>query len=267
MARLPRLPMTPSPWLMRFVPRPAAAARLVCFSFAGGGAAAYRPFALGLPGEIEVLAVQLPGRESRLREKPLTSFAALLEGLVPALQPLLDRPYALFGHSMGAMLAYETARAIVARGLRAPSHLVVSGRRAPQLPETATSLAHLDDEAFVEAIGRRYGGIPSEVLQHPEILELLLPTLRADMCAIEQHRHAEGAPLECPITACGGRDDAHANRAQLEAWSAQTVAGLEVLQFPGSHFYFNDAAVRARLLADLGRTLAPLRLQGVGSIP
>ena len=251
---------------MRFAPRPTAQARLICFSYAGGGGAVYRPWALALPSEVEVLAVQLPGRESRLREPPLRSMAALVEALAPALLPQLDRPVAFFGHSMGALLAYELARALHARGGPAPQHLMVSGRRAPQLQEPDAPIHHLPDEAFVGEIDRRYGGIPAEILQHRDILELLLPALRADMAAIETHRHQEGPALPCAITAFGGHDDPRAQPAVLQPWGAQTQAGLRTRHFPGGHFYFNDAAVRGQLIAEVGAVMAALHQTATNAI-
>lgn len=250
--------MKPSPWLMRFVPRPGAVTRLFCFSYAGGGAAVYRPFAVGLPSAIEVCAVQLPGRESRLREAPLGSIAAIVEALATQLEPFLERPFAFFGHSMGGLVAYEVARALRARGPAAPAHLLVSARRAPHLADTDAPLSHLPDDAFIAEIGRRYGGIPAEVLQHRDLLELLLPALRADMGAIEGYRHVAGPPLGCPITVFGGLEDDRAQREVLAPWRLHTTAASRVQQFAGGHFYFNDAAVRDRLIGEMGRVLAPM---------
>lgn len=250
--------MRSTAWLMRFVPRPAAAARLFCFSYAGGGAAVYRPFAAGLPSVIDVCAVQLPGRESRLREAPLGSIATIVEAVTTQLAPFLDRPFAFFGHSMGGLVAYEVARALAAQRRDGPAHLLVSARRAPHLADTDAPISNLPDDAFVAEIGRRYGGIPAEVLQHRDLLELLLPALRADMGAIEAYRHAAGPRLDCPITVFGGRDDERARREVLAPWREHTAAASCVHQFDGGHFYFNDAAVRSRLLAEVSRLLLPL---------
>ena len=134
-------------WLLRFAPRPQTGVRLFCFSYAGGGAALYRPWLDALSPDIELCAVQLPGRENRLREPPFASLTALVDALVPALRPHLDRPFAFFGHSMGALVAFELARALRSRGDEQPSHLMLSGRRAPHLPETEASMRGLDDNA------------------------------------------------------------------------------------------------------------------------
>ena len=237
--------------------------RLICFSYAGGGAAVYRPWALSLPATVEVLAVQLPGRENRLREPTLRRMPELLGALLPALLPLLDRPFAFWGHSMGALVAYEAAHSLREQGGPQPLRLLLSARRAPQLPDRDTPMHGLDDEAFVAEIQRRYNGIPPEVLQYPELLELLLPALRADMAVIESHQQSTTTRahprFDGPISVFGGQGDARAPCHELEAWQAHTNEPVVMRQFSGGHFYFNDAEVRRALLsavaADLGAHL------------
>jgi medium-chain acyl-[acyl-carrier-protein] hydrolase len=249
----------PSPWLLRFAPRPGARVRLFCFSHAGGGAAMYRTWLDALPASVELCAVQLPGRESRLREPPFTSMPHLVAALVPELLAHLDRPYALFGHSMGALVAFEAARALQAMGAqRQPIRLLVSGRRAPHLPETETLMHTLSDTEFVAEIRRRYGGIPDEVLRHRELLELLLPGLRADIAAIETHTFVPGPALGCPLTVFGGDADARATREQLAAWQLHGHGGMRLRTFGGGHFYLNDPAVRAELVGEVARDVLAL---------
>jgi len=253
--------MTPSPWFTRFAPRPAAKLRLFCFSYAGGGAVVYRPWALAMPADIEVAAVLLPGREGRLRETPVRRMPDLLAALLPAIEPHLDRPFAFFGHSMGAVVAHELALALQARGGPVPQRLLLSGRRAPHLPERDPPMHHLDDDAFVAEIQRRYNGIPAEVLQYPELLELLLPALRADMSVIETRSTREAGqailPFEGPISVFGGRDDPRATPAELEAWQAHTHEPLVARHFAGGHFYFNDAHTRGALIGAVAADLEP----------
>lgn len=262
-----------TPWLSRFAPRPAARMRLFCFSYAGGGAAVFRPWALTMPADVEVAAVLLPGRESRLREPPMRSMSELLAALIPALEPQLDRPFAFFGHSMGSLVAFEVARALQRRGGPAPRRLLVSGRRAPHLPEREPPIHQLDDDAFIAEIQRRYNGIPPELLQYPELLELLLPALRADMSVIETHRpHDDGqppVPFNGPISVFGGRDDTRATRQELEGWNAHTPEPLVLRQFGGGHFYFSDTGTRDALItavaADLRSHLTPSTPQAAGA--
>jgi medium-chain acyl-[acyl-carrier-protein] hydrolase len=241
------------PWVIRPAPRAHARLRLFCFPSAGGGAAQYRPWVQQLPDDIELCAVQLPGRESRLREAPQRRLAPIVAAAGDALAPLLDIPCALFGHSMGALLAFEVAHRLRRQGLL-PLHLFVSGRRAPQLPDPDPALHALEEAAFVREIVRRYNGIPRVILEDAEMLQLFLPTLRADLEVIETYIHAGEEPLPCPITAFGGLDDGRARHADLEAWRAQTTRSFRSRQFPGDHFYLQSQ--RSALLAEIAETLA-----------
>jgi medium-chain acyl-[acyl-carrier-protein] hydrolase len=184
-----------------------------------------------------------------LREAPFTRIPALVESAVAALQPHFDRPFALFGHSMGALVAFEVATALVARRGARPLHLFVSGHRAPHLPRRHPPLAHLPHDAFVAEVRSRYDGIPDEVFHMPELMELLVPTLRADMEAIEHYTHAESPPLACPITAYGGADDAQATEAEIAAWRQYTASRFRHQSFPGAHFFVQTC--RASLAADI----------------
>ena len=227
-------------WLVQPAPRPEAAARLLCLPYGGGGAAVYRPWSALLPAEIELNLVQLPGRESRLREQPHTRLQSLLEALTPAVMEKTDRPYALFGHCMGALIVFELARALRRMGAPAPAVLFVSGRRAPHLPDPDPPLHPLADVQFLRTIIRRYNGIPRVILEDAELLRLFLPTLRADMELIETHTHAQEAPLNCPIVALGGIEDARAGVDALAAWHEHTSGNFQMQQFPGDHFYLQN---------------------------
>lgn len=243
-------------WLLRSTPRPLARARLFCFSHAGGGASAFRLWASALPQQLEVCAVQLPGRENRLREPPLASVAAIVDALVPALAPHLDLPFAFFGHSMGAVLAAEVTRALLASAGRLPRHLLVSGRRPPHVPGPETPLHVLPDPEFIAEIRHRYGGMPPEIVEDRELLALLLPSLRADVRALETHRPPARPALPCPVSVFGGSEDRLTPRAHLDAWRGETTGAFRVRVFAGGHFYLD--ACRAELLADIAATLAPL---------
>ncbi len=238
-------------WFVRPELRPQAEVRLFCLPYAGSGAAVYRPWLAELPDAVELNVVQLPGRELRLREPPYKRMGALVAELAPAMAGLLDRPYLLFGHSMGALIAFELARALRRSGARPPDCLVVSGRRAPQLPDNEPPLHQLSDGAFVGAMVRRYNGIPRAILNEVELLRLFLPTLRADLELIETYEYAAETPLACPMIALGGQSDSRVSSADLLAWQAQTSADFRMRQLPGEHFYLQ--AERAALVAEIVR--------------
>jgi len=162
-------------WLVRKAGAARPCLRLFCVPYAGVGASTYRLWAAGLPAEVEVSAIQLPGRETRLREKPLDRIPDIVAGLLPELRPHLDVPFAIFGHSMGAVIATELCAALVREGGPLPLHLFVSGRRAPHLADPDPSLSHLPDDDFARELNLRYGGIPAEIMADRELMALLLP--------------------------------------------------------------------------------------------
>jgi len=228
-------------WLVRFRPNPSAALRLFCFPYAGVGASAFFPWARELPGGIELVGVQLPGRESRIREKPIGSLSSLTTELVNFLHPHLDRPYAFFGHSMGALMCFELARELRRRDRPLPCHLLVSGQPAPQLPRRHDPLAHLPDADFVEQLHRRYGyALPEDDEQLDELLDVMLPTLRSDVMVTDDYVHGAEAPFDCPITAFGGLDDPTVTRHELDAWRHQTRGLFRTRMLPGGHFYLES---------------------------
>jgi medium-chain acyl-[acyl-carrier-protein] hydrolase len=240
-------------------PRPVARARLFCFPYAGAGASVYRLWANGLPPSLEVCTVQLPGREQRSREAPLTSIVELVHELVPALLPYLDLPFGIFGHSMGAVLASEVTRALAEAGNPLPQHLLVSGRRPPHIPGTESPMHGLPDAAFIAELNRRYRGIPAEILEQPDLMALFIPILRADLTALETYLPAPRAPLSCPITVFGGADDRLTPREHLEAWRSETSGAFQVRVYPGEHFFLNSE--RPRLLADIAAALKPILVE------
>jgi medium-chain acyl-[acyl-carrier-protein] hydrolase len=242
-----------SPWIVQPQPRPRAAMRLFCLPYAGGGAALFAPWAGALPETIELVAVQPPGRAERMLDPPHAAMASLIEALLAALAPLLDRPFALFGHSMGALVSFELARALRRAGGPAPARLIVSGHRAPQLPCARPPTHRLPEHEFLAEL-RRLNGTPPEVLAHHELMQLLIPLLRADFAVCETYTYAEAPPLDCPILTLGGLADAHVARADLEAWRPQTRAGFALRMLPGDHFFLN--AERHLLLRLLAQELA-----------
>jgi surfactin synthase thioesterase subunit len=240
-------------WIEFAQPRSEARLKLFCFPFAGGAAQTFRLWHEDLPAEIQVCPIQLPGRWTRLREPPFMAMKPLVEAVVEALLPELDRPFALYGHSLGALVAFETARMLRSRGGPRAEHLVVSSRRAPHLPNLLGPIYDLPDEAFVVQMRKRYDGIPREVLASPELLEILLPAIKADMSVYDTYRYMEDPPLECPITVFGGRDDATAPLTDLQEWEAQTASECVVQIFPGGHFFIADS--KDAFFGELSRAL------------
>lgn len=246
---------TSSPWLAPFGARPAANFRLFCFPYAGGGAAAYRQWVDALPPAVELLPVKLPGRENRLRERPFTWLPALIEEVARALRPYFDLPFAFWGHSMGALIGFELARYLRRINEAEPVHLFVSGYPAPQLPASGPFIHQLPQADFIDEL-RRLRGTPEAVLQHAELMALLLPTLRADFTLLETYVYVAEAPLDCSISAFGGLEDGRASPNQLLAWREQTQRNFQLHLFPGDHFFLNEN--RAQLLAVLARELTQL---------
>jgi medium-chain acyl-[acyl-carrier-protein] hydrolase len=228
-----------NPWLSCLRPNPMARLRLLCLPYAGGGTQVFRGWEPSLPSEVEVLAVRLPGRENRLREAPYVDLHALADALLAGIPEILDRPYAIVGHSMGALLGFELVRRLRQAGARLPVHLIASGYRAPHQPYPLPAIRGLPRDAFLEGV-RRYNGIPASALESPELLDLMMPALRADFSVCETYRYSEGPPLACPISAYGGLADPDVQRGDLEAWGLHTTSGHVVRMFPGDHFFLQS---------------------------
>jgi medium-chain acyl-[acyl-carrier-protein] hydrolase len=247
--RLTPMPAGPAATLTRLGARTSPRRRLVCFPYAGGGVAAYAQFWRALPDDIEVVGVQLPGREARLREPLLESIEAMAAAAHAVIASLRDVPFAFFGHSMGALLAYELTLLLEAEGGASPERLFVSSRRAPDESDPAGSVHRLGDTEFLDAMQTRFAAIPDAVRNEPELLALVLPILRADIRAVETYAPLPGRRVFCPIRAYGGTDDVHPRPAQLAGWQRVTMQPVSVRTFEGDHFYLT--AQRAGLLADV----------------
>jgi medium-chain acyl-[acyl-carrier-protein] hydrolase len=215
-----------NPWIRCFNPNPSAPLRLFCFPYAGSSAAVFRTW--GLPG-VEVYGVQLPGRGDRFSEPPLTHMTPLIDTLSPQLLPYLDRPYAFFGHSMGALISFELARHF------SPQHLFVSGRRSPQL-DNPQRFHTLPDDEFLSEL-RTLNGTPPQVLENAEWMALFLPILRADFAVCETYQYQAAAQLRCPIAAFGGINDSTEPPQLLEGWRSQTQGDFALHLLPGDHFF------------------------------
>lgn len=245
--------MTNDRWVIR--PRPNAQPRLklLCFPYASGGASVFHRWPEHLPADIEVAAVQLPGREERLEEEPYRDVRCLTDTLVDVLERYLDRPFALFGHSVGALVAFETARALRRRGKSLPRHLFVSARGAPSRPHQLPSASSSSDAALALQL-RRLGGTPREVLDDPDFMSVVLPLFRADLALAETYVYSPEEPLDCPISAFGASFDEHARREDLSSWSRETRAAFRLRMFPGGHFFIHPS--RPRLLQAIAEDLS-----------
>lgn len=248
---------TANPWIRCLNPNPNTHLRLFCFPYVGGGARIFQTWADSLPAEIEVCPIELPGHGTRLIEPPYTNLNILLEATLEALHSWLDRPFALFGHSMGALVSFEFARLLRRDGHLEPSHLIVSGHRAPQIPDPELQIHTLPESEFREKL-RRLNGTHPTVLNSSEMMELLMPTLRADFAICETYTYTPEPPLSCPITAMGGTQDPATKRGRLQSWREQTTASFTKLVFPGNHFFIH--AAEAQVLRSLSRGLSKHRL-------
>ena len=227
-------------WLAYREVNPRARLRMFCFPYAGGGASAYRGWNTSLPADIEVCPVQLPGRESRLRDPAYNRSEPLIQGLADALQPYFDLPFVFFGHSMGGMISFELSRELRRRGQKLPLHIFVSGRRAPQLPARDEPIHDLPEPEFIVKL-RELNGTPEEVLQHAELMKLLIPVLRADFAVNETYEYTEDEPFDIGLSAFGGLGDEDVTREDLASWRDQTRGRFRLRMLPGDHFFLHSA--------------------------
>ena len=246
-----------SPWLASLRPATAPAVRLICVPHAGGGASVFRRWGPLLPEAVDLLAVQLPGRQSRYSERPESDLGRVVEAVAEGVEPLLDVPIALFGHSVGAIVAFELARTLSWQSLVPPAHLFVAGCASPRRVHAsgAPRSQDLSDEDFVGMLGT-VGGLPAEVLANRDLLDLLLPALRADCQLYETYEYRPGPQLRCPISVIAGRDDS-VPLGDLEDWSSESSVSSSVRLFPGGHFFTSEqeAAVVAEVAASLKESL------------
>ncbi|MFJ5552099.1 thioesterase II family protein [Streptomyces sp. NPDC093225] len=243
-----------SAWFRTFAPRPAAALRLICFPHAGGAASAYRGWAELLPPSIEVTAVQYPGRQDRIMVDPPADMDTLVREITAEIGPLLDRPVAFFGHSMGGTVGYEVARALPRELRPALVHFFPSARKAPHDCAPLAPEYRGDDGILRYVAG--LGGNAGLLVAHEELRELALYVLRADFHLIDTYAHRPGAPLACPVTAVTGSYDAACTSADAAAWATYTTGAFDRRELPGGHFYLESAP--EELLALLADALLPV---------
>jgi surfactin synthase thioesterase subunit len=239
----------------------APALRLVCLPPAGGSSSQFARWQRWLPTGVRVLAARLPGRAERRREPPPGRFDDLVEDIAGRLAPQLDGPFALFGHSFGALLAFELARLLPTVGCPQPRLLAVAGRNGPAVPSVGEPMHALPDREFADAIGR-LGGIPGNVLDDETLRAVFAPVLRADLRLAETYRRRPGRPLGCPVAVYAGRTDPLVDAAGIAAWHGETTTGAEVTWLDGGHFVPDSAAFRVAL----GARLTEVLTLGVGPV-
>lgn len=227
-----------STWIRRYRPAPEAGVRLVCMPHAGGSATYYAPVARALAPVADVLAVQYPGRQDRRSEKHLTDVREFSARIAEAISDGDERPLALFGHSMGALVAYELALRLEQAG-RGPVHLFVSGRRAPSATRPSENLHKRADAELLQAV-RRLRGTDDQVFENAELVEMVLPAIRSDYQAVETYEPRPGDRLRCPVTVFTGEDDIMTTTTEAAAWDRHTDGPSDLHVYPGGHFFLND---------------------------
>lgn len=239
-------------WVTVFRPAPDSAVRLVCLPHAGGSASFFFPVATALAPTVEVLAVQYPGRQTRRQEPGIDNIPDYADQIFAALRHLDDRPLALFGHSMGAVLAYEVALRMRDARLPSPVRLFASGRRAPSRYRDEHVHAATDEDVLAEL--RALSGPNQAILADPEVLAMFLPAIRSDYTAIERYRHEPGRLLDCPVTVLTGDSDPRTTLDEARAWEEHTTGPTDLRVFSGGHFFHVERS--AEVISLLSRTLS-----------
>jgi medium-chain acyl-[acyl-carrier-protein] hydrolase len=254
---------TSTPWLILAKPNPAADLRLFCLPYAGGSPMIFCDWPAYLPPNVEVCPIQLPGRAMRLSHPPFTRVDALIEALVPALQPFLNKPFAFFGHSMGGLLSFELARALRLKFSLEPEAVFIAGRQAPPLHERTSIIYDLPEPRFLEEL-RHLNGTPPEVLEQPELMRLLVPLLRADFELCQTYVYQPGPVLDCPLYVFGGLDDREVNYEELDQWRGYTTGPFSLRMLPGDHFFIRRS--QAQLLQMISKDLKTHRIVSAGDV-
>ena len=237
-------------------PNPRAIVRLFCLPYAGAGSSRYFRWSAQFPPTVDICPLLLPGRESRIWEAPYRDVAELIGDLCEDLQPEISRPFAFFGHSMGALIAFEVARQFRRSSGQLPLHLFASACRSPQSPDSEDFLHRLPETEFLMRL-RSMNYAPDAIYDDPQFMKILLPTIRADYQLCETYRYASEPPLDCPITAFGGSEDRWVTRTHLDDWGAQTAVRFARTMFSGGHLFLHkhEAAIADVIVTDLEETL------------
>ena len=239
-------------WFVRPLPNEKVKIRLFLFPYAGGGPAVFGKWLTEFDAHVEGFIIHYPGRGSRHNEPPINRIHIFVEKLTQVIQPLLDKPFAFFGHSFGGLIAYELAKQFQ------PQVLFISGCGAPHLPNPHPPIHHLPDPEFIKSL-QELNGIPAEIAENVELMELLLPMLRADFEAFENYQPSSNQ-LTCPIIVFGGLDDPMVSRSQLEGWAKHTTSDFLSQYFPGDHFFINTN--KTDIIASINSEIISLHADG-----
>ncbi|WP_281558771.1 alpha/beta fold hydrolase [Thalassomonas sp. RHCl1] len=228
-----------SKWLVNPSPRPNADLRLICFPYAGGNAATFTPWIKQLNTNIELIAIQAPGRASRLFETPYNKMDDLVDELMTLIPPLLNTPTIFYGHSLGSRVAFELMTRLKAQGLPLPVHFIASGSRGPQAKAKENTTYHLPDDAFMAEL-ENLNGTPKAVLENKELMELFLPLLRADFEIAETYQYTSNITFDCPLTVLGGKQDSKITQEHLQGWQDFFALPADIQILPGDHFFIDS---------------------------
>lgn len=229
-----------NPYLVSPLTKRQISLRLFCFPYAGGSARIFQKWSHKFPATVEVCPLQYPGRGNRLQERPFDRLEPLVQNIAETLLPLLDKPFAFFGHSMGAVVAFELARQLRRERQMSLVHLFISASRAPQFPDRTPVAYNLPEPQFIEEL-RRLNGTAPEVLEHPELMNLMLPLLRADFAVAQTYTYVPEPPQVCPVSVYGGLEDQSVLPESLEGWREQTTGRFSLRMFQGDHFFLHTA--------------------------
>lgn len=227
-------------WFIPFKQEKNVDIRLFCFHYGGGSASAFRQWSKDLIHGVELVAIQLPGREERFNEPLLSNISQVVDNLCWNFYNYLDKPFIFFGHSIGSLIAFEFARALHKKGMLQPKHLIVSGFKAPQVSFKKQSIHNLPNEKFITEL-KKYNGIPDYIIDNKELISIFIPTIRADFCIFETYKYTNEEPLISHITALGGVNDDTFNRNDLLGWKEQTKSSFNCHLLPGNHFFINSS--------------------------
>jgi surfactin synthase thioesterase subunit len=229
-----------NPWIHQVRENKTAKIRLFCFPYSGATASIFFPWVDILPTVIEVCPVQYPGHGNRMGENLAHRIELLVDQAIQAFQGCLDKPYMTFGHSLGALFSFELIRALRSRGFPMPKIMFVSGHGAPHQPDPNPPIHHLPDTEFIQML-KDLNGMTEEFFEHQELMDMLIPVLRADFEMCDFYRYRDDTPFEFPISAYGGLMDPYVHKGDLDAWQKHTSVDFSVRMFPGDHFYINSS--------------------------